>query len=257
MNHRIRIVTCAAFLLVLPVCGMLAQTSVQTPSDPYLTWSGPEYKWPQNVSTPVDLESVLMTDADGVPVRELHIRGNSMDVSLGIGALGPFSKNVAVSAPQIRPDSLVLSDSRAGDGVLCFTHFGKGAYIPEVNNDALMGVAKALMEESNPNTGVKVEIVEPPSDLPRKELLLMSRPRFLTWHLVDPASKTDLVCTDYFFTLPDDSLLVVSAVSRPGNHASLKADAEQLMRYSSIVNPDADKKEPAKPDNSAAAESQP
>ena len=256
MNTSFRNVVCATLLLAIPAGTATAQTSAQTPTDPYLTWSGPGYNWPQTSLPAPELESILLKDAEGNPVREFHIRGNGMDIALGIGTLRSFCKNPAVSAPTLRPGSLVLSDSNAGDCLLCFTHFDKGAFLPTVNNDALMGVAKALMEQNNPNSGAGMEIVDPPSELPRKQLLLMTRPLFLTWHLSNPASRIDLVCTDYFFTLPDGSLLVVSAISKPGNHPALRAHTEQLMLNSSIVNPDEDKKEPAKPDKTDAVESQ-
>jgi len=206
-------------ILFLGLCGTcLAQPQAAAP-DPYASYSGDPLPWPGGARKQLTLRRV---DAllDGQRVQHFEIGGGPTIV---INDLGPFRLSQAGENA-----SLVLQDTHVPSAWLFFTVFRKGQFLPQVDEDALMRYAKALVLGAAKNESIAI-IDEPGSEIPRKQVFLGAKPLFVTWERANSETAQTLRRTDYFFE-SGDSLLVLSVVAEPASHAAARQAAEDLMR---------------------------
>jgi hypothetical protein len=220
-------------LFALPV----AASPVQGPGadkDPYLTWNGPAYPWPNEALPALTLERRVLVNEDQCAIASMHLVGGGVDI--GIESLGSFYiPNSPPPPPAGLEKSLIFYNSNVRSGIIAFTHFAKGTFFPDLDKDAVMGYAKALSEKSDPASGLTIEIPEGPSELPRKQMLLMCRPILLTWKTTSPGGKINRTRTDMFVRMNDGSLVVVSVLADSSSFSGIWAESVEMLRYSGFV----------------------
>lgn len=228
--------TLLTILLLFVTVSLLADDATEKPN-PYLLWTGPAYSWPdQPMETPKLSSKWYIPPAEeenATPRMNYFIECGNMNVC--VDNMNPFHKDTQSLPQSILPGALILRDARMMDGTMCFTRVSEGNFIPGPDRDSIMGYAKALTLSSVPGKGLTVEVMKGPSEIGRKELMLLRKPLFLTWSLKQAATKRDFVRTDFFFDLNDGSILVVSAISGPNTHDILVSDVKEFMRRATLV----------------------
>lgn len=209
--------------MLLPVvfaAPLRAQTQPVAPPDPYATYSGDAIPWPggERKLLTVQREQIIV---EGNSLQHWAVRGGP---NLALGDIRPF-----VAGQPIQGTSLVFQDSRAPSGKLIFTVFKQGEFLPSVDEQSLMGYAKAIVLSAGKEE--TVTIIDPPgSELDRKQALLREKPLFITWQRTDNASGAAIVRTDYFFEI-EEGLLVVTVAGDPRSQGAVRDAAERVMRF--------------------------
>jgi hypothetical protein len=202
--------------------------------NPILTWNGPEYSWPKEALPQFTFERRVITDEEGRPVPSMHVVGGGVDI--GFDDIRPFYiPEKPGNAPAEFEKSLILYDSHVATGMIAFTHFAKDAFFPELNKDAITGYAKTLVNKSNPQTGIAIDIIDGPTEPPRKQMILFCRPIMLTWKMTDSVKKTSITRTDMFVKMDDESIVVVSVLSDTASFSRVWAESLEVLRFSGFV----------------------
>jgi len=189
--------------------------------------------WPSNALPPLAVSSRWESSDEDVPHINFVFQGNGIE--LLFGALRPFAVPAPTDSRPDVPGALVFRDARVPDAYLCFTMFGSGDFLPSVSASNLQSYLDALIENCDPAKGQSLEVLEAPSEIPRKELFIGMRPLYLCWHYRDLPHDIDIVRSDYFFELSGGRLLVVSVVTNPAGHEGVRAAAIEVLRSGSIV----------------------
>jgi hypothetical protein len=237
MKYQLRYI--ALVLALFPSLIFAQSTRDDVGTNPYLSWNGPGYPWPQSSDgAPALTSNYVFENIEGTTYPRLVHFINGGDLKLSLGNLQPFYLGDKHNILRDWKNSLVLADSGYPGAQICFTLFDKGVFFPELNIDAIMGYAKALASTNNGNSRMTVQIVEPPSELARKEALAVAKPLYITWKIFDPASKTDIQCTDYFFEIESGSILVVSVIADSDGQPGVRLAAKNLLRTASFISKD-------------------
>ena len=237
MKYQLR---CIALILALFPSLIFAQSFKEgAETNPYLLWNGPAYPWPQSSEgAPVLTSNYIFENIEGTTYPHLAYFITGGDLKLSLGNLQPFYLGDKHNVLRDWKNSLALSDSGYPGAQICFTLFDKGVFFPELNIDSIMGYAKALASTNNGNSRMTVEIIEPPSELARKEALAVSKPLYITWRLSDSVTKTDIQCTDYFFEIENGSILVVSVIADSEGQPGVRAAAKNLLLTAGFISKD-------------------
>jgi hypothetical protein len=220
-------------IFILPPPGLTAQTTqAETDNATAPEAKGAEYPWPQAKPLPLSVSTTWESAPEDPHHQVFRIKGEGL--SIAAGSLGPFIVDDTIPVRADWPDSAVLYDSRSRSGMLCLTHFAKDEFLPKVDKNAVTGYAKSLTQMTNPEKGVNVEIVTPPSEIDRKAVILRLKPIFITWRKTDRNTGADFQRTDYFLELEDGSLLVVSVMATPGEEPGTRAAAYEMLRFAYI-----------------------
>ncbi len=170
------------------------------------------------------------------PYKEFCIAGDGLVIKMQ--SLGAFVYDETAPTNADWPGSVVLYDARAPSGMLFFTRFAAGDFATHVDEETLLGYAKALASFASSEKGITVDIVNPPSALERKQALLQSKPLFITWRMSDRKSGTEFQRTDFFLNLDDGSILVASVVATPLEEPAVRRAACELLRFAYIEDKD-------------------
>lgn len=193
--------------------------------------------WPTARPMSLSFSTRWKTAPEMGPYQVFSIAGDGLGIEML--SLSPFVYDDSAPVNADWPGSVVLYDSRSRTGMLFFTHFAAGDFAQNVDEETLLGYAKALASLSAPDKGVNVEIVNPPSALERKQALLQSKPVFITWKMSNRNTGVDFQRTDYFLNLDDGSLLVTSVVASPEDEPAVRRAAFELLRFARLEDKDA------------------
>jgi len=235
----VKIVFVVAIALVSALGHVETCAAADAKTNPYLTWTGPEYPWPNHALNAPSVKSEYVVDKEGSGSRVSHIVGEGFDIQ--VDGFGPFYIPDAGTTNTGRwKNSLVFKCRDDASAVLAFTHFAGESFFPKLSRESLMGYGKSLMETPASQEIASVTVNEEPAELPRKQMLASSRPMLLAWERKDSHGNIVRV-TDIFFELNDGSILVASISAGSRSFAGTSAAAMDFLRHSILVSGESDK----------------